>query len=636
MIRALVDTGCTTTIADPRIVSTMSQNNEHIIAVDGSAVMCSVGSLRLSIAGHDVNTQCLVLSSNLEQFKLVIGMDIIQQLRGVTITKTGHAEFKQFSIKQTLGVVSVHTATVLLIDDVDFYSKFDGNNWTIQWKWAGMEPELHNKLSSYKIDDNARVDFDAEVQSWVDEGILQAVPRDCYVEIDGVIVEDGAWMRKKDDNAHINLSELDAILKGVNMALKWSVSDINIKTDSATVYGWLNSSLYSTHTIKTKGMNEMLVKRRLGVLRDLCSEYKLTLSVQWVCSDKNKADYLTRVPKRWIDASAKKSTGCVSIKAIHDVHHLGIDRTHYLAKLEDPEVTRGKVADVINYCMQCQSIDPAPQNWDKGHLSAIDNWRRLAVDVTHYNRVCYLTCVDCGPSRFAIWRRIHDESAPSIVAELEMIIRERGPPEQILMDNGLSFRSTAIRKLLDKWHIQGIYRCAYRAEGNGVVERNHRTIKRMAARSNNSVLDMVHWYNTTPKYGTNSCTTPAAMTYKYSWRVPTSSKESTIAIEDVDNRYKIGDEVFVKPPVSRCTTPWGKGVVTEINSDNNVEVNGIPRHVADLRRVPDIQAHEAAGNPDPGDDINIVPVAEPVPRVEARPQRERRPPERHGNNIYDG
>ena len=77
--------------------------------------------------------------------------------------------------------------------------------------------------------------------------------------------------------------------------------------------------------------------------------------------------------KRWIDASAKKSTGCVSIKAIHDVHHLGIDRTHYLAKLEDPEVTRGKVADVINSCTQCQSIDPAPQNWNKGHLSAIAN-----------------------------------------------------------------------------------------------------------------------------------------------------------------------------------------------------------------------------------------------------------------------
>ena len=36
--------------------------------------------------------------------------------------------------------------------------------------------------SSYKIHDNVRVNFDAEVQSWIDEDILQAVPRDCYVE----------------------------------------------------------------------------------------------------------------------------------------------------------------------------------------------------------------------------------------------------------------------------------------------------------------------------------------------------------------------------------------------------------------------------------------------------------------------
>ena len=52
----------------------------------------------------------------------------------------------------------------------------------------------------------------------------------------------------------------------------------------------------------------------------------------------------------------------------------------------------------------------------------------------------------------------------------------------------------------------------------------------MAARSNNSVLDMVHWYNTTEKYGTNSCTAPAAMTYKYSWRAPTSLKKSSVLV----------------------------------------------------------------------------------------------------------
>ena len=127
------------------------------------------------------------------------------------------------------------------------------------------------------------------------------------------------------------------------------------------------------------------------------------------------------------------------------------------------------------------------------------------------------------------------------------------------MDNGLGFRFAIMKTLLDKWQIQGIYRCTYRPSGNGVVERNHRTIKRMASRSNSNVLDMVYWYNTTPKQGINGGTTPAAQTHnfshKYNWRVLTSSKESTNVIEDVDNRYNIGDEVFVKPPSAKCTTP---------------------------------------------------------------------------------
>ena len=194
----------------------------------------------------------------------------------------------------------------------------------------------------------------------------------------------------------------------------------------------------------------------------------------------------------------------------------------------------------------------------------------------------------------------------------ETIFGECGPPAKILMDNGLGFRSATMKTLLDKRQIQGIYR-AYKPSGNGVVERNHRTIKRMASRSNNNLLDMVYWYNTTPKHGIDAGTTPAAQTHKYSWRVLTSSKESVNVIEDVDNRYNIGDEVFVKPPSAKCTTPWGKGIVTNINSNSNVEVNGRPRHVADLRRVTEIQIHEPpAVNPDPAAELNIEPGIEPA------------------------
>ena len=61
------------------------------------------------------------------------------------------------------------------------------------------------------------------------------------LEIGGSIVEDAAWLRKVDDSGHINMSELDAVIRGVNLCLRWGVRQFSIKTDSATVFGWLKS-----------------------------------------------------------------------------------------------------------------------------------------------------------------------------------------------------------------------------------------------------------------------------------------------------------------------------------------------------------------------------------------------------------
>ena len=65
------------------------------------------------------------------------------------------------------------------------------------------------------------------------------------LEIGGVVAEDAAWLRKKNDVSHINVAELDATIKGVNLALKWGLRDICIKTDSATVFAWLKSLISS-------------------------------------------------------------------------------------------------------------------------------------------------------------------------------------------------------------------------------------------------------------------------------------------------------------------------------------------------------------------------------------------------------
>ena len=76
----------------------------------------------------------------------------------------------------------------------------------------------------------------------------------------------------------------------------------------------------------------------------------------------------------------------------------------------------------------------------------------------------------------------------------------------------------------------------------------------------------------------------------------------------------------MKPPRARCTTPWPVGTVAGVQSQQRLEVNGIPRHVSDLRRVP-------------GEETKVEEEEDSVCRDE-RPRRERRRPTFFGNNIF--
>ena len=111
------------------------------------------------------------------------------------------------------------------------------------------------------------------------------------------IIEDAAWLRKADDGTHINLAELNAVIKGVNLAMKWGAGDITIFTDSAAVYSWLSSLLKKDKRIRVYGLSEMLVKRRLSIFSETLETYKVEWSVSLVSTTKNKVDGLTRLPK---------------------------------------------------------------------------------------------------------------------------------------------------------------------------------------------------------------------------------------------------------------------------------------------------------------------------------------------------
>ena len=323
------------------------------------------------------------------------------------------------------------------------------------------------------------------------------------LEVGGTVVEDAAWLRKRGDTAHINMSELDAVIRGVNLCLKWNIRQFTIKTDSATAFGWLKSVFEKTHRVKTHALSEMLIRRRLEILSELVEQEQLVVQLEQVASEHNKADRLTRVPRKWLEtgiagAAVTAVAGDLQpskqeVALIHSKHHFGVDRMLELLRERFASVDRKTVKEVVNEYRQCAMIDPAVNFWwQSGTIASDTVWEKLAVDITHVNGQPYLSCIDCG-SRFTIWRPLKNESSKEICVHLERIFAEMGPPAMLLSDNGPAFRGIEMQQLLEVWDVQPDYSCAYRAQGNGLVERVHRTIKRMVARSGRGVAEMVFW-----------------------------------------------------------------------------------------------------------------------------------------------
>lgn len=159
----------------------------------------------------------------------------------------------------------------------------------------------------------------------------------------------------------------------------------------------------------------------------------------------------------------------------------GVERLFRLGRLVEPDVRREEVEECVKRCIHCRSIDPAPMQHETGGSAVENNLTRSAVNTTHHESDCYLAVVDCGPSRFAVCKRVRSKNSKEASDILEELFRKRRPPSELFMDNSTAFRSHLLVDVCSKWKVCMKFP-AYRASGNGVVERKHRTIKRRAAR----------------------------------------------------------------------------------------------------------------------------------------------------------
>ena len=331
-------------------------------------------------------------------------------------------------------------------------------------------------------------------------------------------IEDGCWLRR-DETTHINMAELDAAVRGINLAIAWGMRRVDLKTDSSTVHRWISDALSGRARLKTKAHGEMIIRRRIDMVKQLVEEFGIALSVTLVPTAHNRADRLTRVPAEWVrgddtdvcePAVAAAAVGSVAdvgdgahgdgagvavvdaavtddLSSISEIHiragHPGIRRTLYFARRDiSPSITRDRVQSVVSNCDVCRAVDPAPVKWRGGDLGVKETWTRLAIDITHYRDQAYLSVIDCGSSRFCVWRPLRQSDSGSVTAQLEQVFLERGAPVELLADNDTAFRSREFAVFAARWGVQLRFRAVHRPSGNSIVERNHRSVKVIAAR----------------------------------------------------------------------------------------------------------------------------------------------------------
>ena len=80
-------------------------------------------------------------------------------------------------------------------------------------------------------------------------------------------MEDASWLRKEDDTAYINLAELEAANEAIKAAVAWGLNDFDLMTDSSTVFRWMTNAMRGDGPIRSHGMSELLVKRRISSIK---------------------------------------------------------------------------------------------------------------------------------------------------------------------------------------------------------------------------------------------------------------------------------------------------------------------------------------------------------------------------------
>ena len=171
------------------------------------------------------------------------------------------------------------------------------------------------------------------------------------------------------------------------------------------------------------------------------------------------------------------------LRKIHDTHHLS--KKKMLAVFRQRYTCRGvgQLARMIaETCRACQlGSDYHPRAIPPGAIRTHRPWQTLAVDVVgpfpaSQGMRFIFTAIDCF-SRYCILMPVKDHTATTVAHLLyERIIAYFGVPEVIHSDRGCEFTGTLWARLAHLLGAELSHTSPYHPQGNGILERAHRSI----------------------------------------------------------------------------------------------------------------------------------------------------------------
>ena len=145
-----------------------------MLTVSGDEWRCEgTGNVRVELcSGAYTEVSMCVTAVMPLGFKVILGMDSVKALGGVTVDAQSGVRFGKEDF-----VVCAAAKEVLKVDEHDFSASFDpvSKCWTAAWKWSvGNEPTvLHNEVERYSVPRDAEDQFETELQQWIADGWLQ-------------------------------------------------------------------------------------------------------------------------------------------------------------------------------------------------------------------------------------------------------------------------------------------------------------------------------------------------------------------------------------------------------------------------------------------------------------------------------